>query len=303
MTGNPALAPVWALFRDWCQAADRSALPATAETIALFFTEVPAAPATRAKRLQVIRRLHRHTGHPLALPAPTGAVPWREGEEWLDVAGTLTRCPTGGWTAGLAGRRDAYLAVLAGACRLTRGQARAMTMTEIHQGPDGGWAVRGLPIERSEEPQECPACALAHWLQVLVLWEERGRASVRSFLAGHRPDGTHACAQSSGHAVLPPTTVLLPGIDRHGWLADWEPVSARTISAILAHRQDASRPLPDPDNRSEPDREAREDYQRASLDDLAGILEELDAQAATALKESNAAIEETLAMLERIGGP
>ena len=304
MSMAPALSPVWALFRDWCEAADRPSLPTTAETIAEFFAGVPAAPATRAKRLQVIRRVHRHTGHPLALPTPTPvASPWREGEGWLDLTGTLTRCPTGGWTAGLAGRRDAYLAVLTCAGRLTRETARTTAITDIDRRPDGTWSVRGIPVPRTEEPRECPACALVRWLQVLVLWEERGRASVRSFLAGHRPHGTHACTQDCGHKGLPPTTVLLPGIDKHGWLTDWEPVSARTVSAILAHCQDASRPLPDPDTRREPDREVREDYQRASLDELAGILEELDTQATHALAASNAALNETLAMLDRIGKP
>ncbi|WP_172627355.1 hypothetical protein [Zafaria cholistanensis] len=297
-TANPA----WVLFRDWCEAAGLSALPATADTIAAFVAEVPAAPATRAKRLQIIRRVHRHTGHPLALPDPTPALPWREGEGWLDLTQTLARCPTAGWPAGLAGRRDAYLAVLAGTCRLTRETARQVGVADITQGPDGAWAICGIPVERTPEPAGCPACALTRWLTVLVLWEERGRASVRSLLAGHRTTGTHACREASGHRGLPPGTVLLPGIDKHGWLTDWEPVSARTVSAILAHRQDASRaPLPEFTAGRDPDREVAEDYQRASLDELAGILEALDTQAAQALKASDAAIEETLAMLGRIG--
>ncbi|GAA3667670.1 hypothetical protein GCM10023081_02890 [Arthrobacter ginkgonis] len=295
--------PVWGLFRDWCEASGLSALPATADTLAAFFAEVPAAPATRAKRLQVIRRIHRQAGHVLALPDPAGALPWREGEGWLDLTGTLTRCPTAGWPAGLAGRRDAYLAVLAGACRLTRETARTVGVTDIHRHPDGAWTVRGLSVPRAPEPEGCPACALARWLTVLILWDERGRASVRSALAGHRTMSTHACTQASGHAGLPPTTVLLPGIDQHGWLADWEPVSARTVSAVLAHRQDASRPpVPDPNAGQEPRGEVREDYQRASLDELAGILELLDTRAAHALAASDTAIEETLAMLNRIGG-
>lgn len=33
---------------------------------------------------------------------------------------------------------------------------------------------------------------------------------------------------------------LLPAIDRHRWLADWEPMSLRSISAVLAYRQDAA---------------------------------------------------------------
>ncbi|MCU1549121.1 MAG: hypothetical protein JWO29_2072 [Arthrobacter sp.] len=64
----------------------------------------------------------------------------------------------------------------------------------------------------------------------------------------------------------------------------WEPVSARTVSAILSHRQDASRqPVIEIETRREG--EVREDYQRRSMEELTGILDELDAKAARALRE------------------
>ncbi|NKX55940.1 hypothetical protein [Arthrobacter mobilis] len=297
-----SVSPLWVLFQDWCTAAGLPALPTNAEVIAEFFREVPAAPATRVKRLQVIRRIHRDAGASLALPASVPGL-WREGEGWLDLAGTLARCPVRGWTAGLAGRRDGYLAVLAGACRFTREQARTVAAADINQDREANWSIRGIPLARTPEPEACPACAVARWLDVLILWEDRGRASVRSWLAGCRPDGEHACLEPSGHLGLDPGTVLLPAIDQHGWLADWEPVTARTVSAILAYRQDASRPpAPEAPDRPEREGQVREDYQRASLEELAGILDELDAKAAEALRDSEAVIEETLAMLERIGG-
>jgi len=45
----------------------------------------------------------------------------------------------------------------------------------------------------------------------------------------------------------------------------------------------------------------RKDYQRASLEELSGILDDLDVKAAEALAESNAVIEDNLAMLDQIG--
>jgi len=293
---------LWAIFRDWCTAAGLPALPTTADVIAEFFREVPAAPATRAKRLQVIRRVHRETGEILALPVTVPEL-WRDGDGWLDLTETLTRCPVNGWTAGLAGRRDGYLAVLAGACRFTREQARSVGVREIGQDREGNWDIRGMLLARTGDPAGCPACAVARWLQTLIRWEDQGRASVRSWLTGYWPDGGHACLEPSGHGGLDLPT-LLPGIDKHGWLADWAPVTARTVSAILAHRQDASRqPGPEPNAPRLWETEVREDYQRRSLEELAGILDLLDAKAAEALRESDAIIEETRAMLERFGDP
>ena len=297
------MSPLWALFADWCTAAGLPSLPTTAEVIARFFHEVPAAPATRAKRLQAIRRVHRQAGAVLALPEPVQGSAWRKGEGWLDLAKTLAGCPVYGWPSGLAGRRDAYLAVLAGACSLTREQARSTAVTDIGRDRQGNWSVRGIRVNRSQDPDGCPACALARWLQVMVLWKELGRTKAGLWLAGHRPDGTHACRKAAGHLGLPSDTVLLPPIDKHGWLADWEPLSVRAVSAILAYRQDASRqPVPETDARQEREGQIREDYQRASLDELARILDRLDAKAAEALAESNAVIEDTVAMLKRIDG-
>jgi hypothetical protein len=297
------MSPLWVLFQDWCTAAGLPALPTTAEVIARFFEEVPAAPATRAKRVQAIRRVHRQAGEALALPVTVPGSPWREGDGWLELTATLTHCPVYGWPSGLAGRRDAYLAVLAGACSLTREQARTTAVADIGRDRQGNWSVRGIPVTRTEDPDGCPACALARWLQVMILWKERGRATVCTWLADHCPDGTHVCRKAFEHPGLPPETVLLPAIDKHGWLADWEPLSVRTVSAILAYRQDASRhSIPETDMRPEREGQIREDYQRASLDELAGILDLLDAKATEALAESDAAIEDSLAMLKRTDG-
>ena len=215
----------WALFHDWCIAADQTALPASPTVIAQFFQEVPAAASTQAKRLQAIRRVHREHGEPLALPEAVPASPWREGEGWLDLNTTIARCPASGWTAGLAGRRDAFLAVLIGACRLTREQARTVTGKDIRQRRDGSWAIHGQQLEVTPEPAECPACAVVRWLTVLDLWDGWGRSSLRSHLASARRNDEHVCMDAHEHGGLVVQT-LLPAIDKYGWLADWEPISA-----------------------------------------------------------------------------
>ena len=44
----------WALFADWCAAADHRPIPAAPETLALFLHEHPAAAATQRRRLSAI---------------------------------------------------------------------------------------------------------------------------------------------------------------------------------------------------------------------------------------------------------
>jgi len=51
--------PGTSLFRDWGAAADQPFLPTTAEAVALFLEEVPAAASTSLKRIQAIRHAHR----------------------------------------------------------------------------------------------------------------------------------------------------------------------------------------------------------------------------------------------------
>ncbi|MCG2624452.1 hypothetical protein LVY72_21420 [Arthrobacter sp. I2-34] len=290
----------WSLFRDWCTAAGLDPLPTTAEAIAQFLREVPAAPATQAKRVQTIRRIHREAGAVLALPEPVAGRPWREGEGWLDLAGTLACCPVDGWTQGLAGRRDAFLAVLAGACGFTREQARAVVPADIRPDRDTGWMIRDVPLERTADPVGCPACAAARWLEVLGRLDGRGRASAQSCLTGYRPGG-HDCLEPPAPAALEVPT-LLPAIDRYGWLADWAPLTARSISAILAYRQDASRQPAVDHGPPEREGERREDYQRASMQELAEILDVLERKADEALRASDAVIADTHSMLGRIRG-
>lgn len=295
-----SVSPPWRLFEDWCAATGLPSIPSSAATLAAFLAEVPAKPSTQLKRVQAIRRAHTDAGHELPLPLPEPLRPWRHGKGWLDLHAVLARTPTTGWPGGLAGRRDGFVAVLAGMCDMSREEIRRVGVADIHQDKAGEWSINDRQLAPAIAAAECPACAVARWLHVLDLWDGWGRASVREYVSGARVSTDHACLEPSNHGGLMVHT-LLPGIDRYGWLADWEPLSARSISAILAYRQDAARqPIISPSVRPREDEgEIREDYQRASMAELTELLDLLDVKAAAALKETSAAIEGTAAMLDK----
>ena len=54
----------WALFADWCLAADHRPIPAAPDTLALFLREHPAAVATQRRRLSAINAVHTDHGYP-----------------------------------------------------------------------------------------------------------------------------------------------------------------------------------------------------------------------------------------------
>ncbi|MCC3299694.1 hypothetical protein [Arthrobacter caoxuetaonis] len=284
----------WSLFQDWCSAADVVPMPATAETIAEFFREVPATGSTRNRQLQAIRRAHREAGLHLPLPTPEPRTPWRTGPGWLDLGTTLRRAPLSGWPSGLAARRDMFLVVLAGECGLSREGARSVAAGDVVQDACGSWSIGRHPIPRTPDAGSCPSCAVARWMKVLEIWDSRGRYSVREHVAGYRPDGEHECLEPAVHEGISAHT-LLPGIDKYGWLADWEPMTARSISAVLAYRQDAAQWPRDPAPFEAVDVPERTDFQRTSMQDLTEMLDDLDDMVSAALRASEAVMKEVAA--------
>ncbi len=118
----------WALFTDWCVAADHRPIPAAPDTLALFLHEHPATVATQRRRLSAINAVHTRHGYPA--PGRTETVRRHldtTRASRLDRLGRLliqraVELPTTGWPSGLFGRRDALLLVLA---------ATGMTFTDI----------------------------------------------------------------------------------------------------------------------------------------------------------------------------
>lgn len=296
--------PHWQLFADWCAARGLPPLPTTPAVIADFIATVPAAASTQEARVRAIRRVHREAGEPLAMPTAEPESSWRVGEGWLDLGETIARAPVAGWTAGFAGRRDAFLAVLVGQLGLSREQARAVTAQDIRVLPDGGLAIKGRRVPYTDDPVPCPACAVRRWLKILTIFDDHGRGSARSYLFTYKSDGEHECGSEEPVGGLGDRP-LLPAIDKYGWLGDWAPMTGRTISAILAYRQDASRDRPDQrpvDKPASDQGETREDYQRASMAELAELQDEMESRAAKALKKSDDIIADTQAMLARVRG-
>src|SRR5664279_1331042 len=116
-----AYASDWALFTDHCAVTDRSALPASPDTVVDFLSSCPAAPATRRRRVAAID--HHHTAHGYERPGESVAVraalgrPTGEPFHPTDgsreaVQAALLGLPFHGWTQGMFGRRDRCLLVL-----------------------------------------------------------------------------------------------------------------------------------------------------------------------------------------------
>ena len=233
----------WLLFDDWCSAADLTSLPASPGTIAAFLAEFPSARSTRLARIAAIRRVHIKSGWPDPFPAaPVDLAPDPVLAQML--AGVLTNS----WPAGVAGRRDGFLMVLYAGLRLTRRQIRDLTTADIAIGP--GWAsIAGRRVLRSDTPGECPACGVTRWLRILDVVHsgasvESGWLAVKRQLAGQWPrraDGanSHDCARPLG-SFWRRSAVLIPAVDRHGWVETDEPLTVRSISTVNIRRHQAA---------------------------------------------------------------
>ena len=127
----------WALFTDWCAAADRIALPAAPATLAQFIAENPAALSTQRRRITIFNTVHRAAGHPV--PGHADTIRRMVNTSRADrlsrlkavVSEIIPRLPTFGWPGGLFGRRDALLLLLA-AAGLSFEQISALHRTSIH---------------------------------------------------------------------------------------------------------------------------------------------------------------------------
>ncbi len=163
--------------------------------------------------------------------------PIRRGDPALMIAA----CATRGWPAGLTGRRDAFLVVLTEVLGYTHRGARGLRPADITVstcGPAGEsvpW-LAGRRVPSGGDPRSCPACALARWLDILGVADGLGRGSARTALTA-----ADAPTPASPHQHNPTeparwlgAAVLLPAIDRHGWLDDYRPITCRTIRTRLA---------------------------------------------------------------------
>ncbi|UTT51170.1 hypothetical protein [Rhodococcus gordoniae] len=228
----------WALFADWCAAADHRPIPAAPETLALFVHEHPAAVATQRRRLSAINAVH--TGHGYPPPGRTEMVRRHldtTRASRLDRLGQLllqraVELPTTGWPSGLFGRRDALLLVLASTgmsftdiTRLRRRDVRLDGDTLVAT-TRGGERFR---LASDPETGDNPA------IEIYQRW-----AQIQTFLDQH--PGTHLLR----HHLTDPIEIiaapldaeqarqpLLCPIDRWGHLPHAQPMTPQSVSVLV----------------------------------------------------------------------
>lgn len=239
------------MFLDYCAATGQPALPTTRDAVRGFFRQVPAAPATRVRRLRAIARAHRDAGalfdHP---PGPTGPDSGTVATDVRAAEAMIAACPARGWPAGFTGRRDAFLVVLTRVLGYPHHAARGITGEDIDTAGEDVIRIRGAVVPTSQNPRGCPRCAVARWLAVLDQADGIGRDHARKCLrtapaptaAAGEHVHTHAEPQGWRRAGQ-----LLPAIDQHGWIDDYQPLSLRSITTRLRRAEHR-----DPDTATEP---------------------------------------------------
>lgn len=306
----------WALFTDWCAAADRSPIPASPDTLALFLHEHPAVAATQRRRLSAINAVHTRHGYPA--PARTETV-----RRHLDAARAqrldrlecllmqrARELPTGGWPSGLFGRRDALLLVLA---------ATGMTFTDITRLRRRDLRLDGNTLMVTNRAGECfrlapdPEAGDNRVVGIYRRWAE-----IQAFLDQY--PGTHLLRQ---HLTNPTAIVtdpfdaeqgrqpLLCPIDRWGHLPWRQSMTAQSVSTLVrAHlsgraplRKTLTMDVPDEtDVWVEPDIDLDPTYyergtaarrrNHETLDDLAETFDEIEQRAEVLLNELMGVLEQ-----------
>ncbi|UVT27716.1 hypothetical protein NXT08_24785 (plasmid) [Rhodococcus pyridinivorans] len=228
----------WALFADWCAAADHDPIPAAPETLALFLHEHPAAAATQRRRLSAINTVH--TGHGYPPPGRTETVRRHldtTRAQRLERLGRLlvqraVELPTLGWPSGLFGRRDALLLVLA---------ATGMTFIDITRLRRRDLRLDGdilVVTTRTGEHFRVPPDPETGNNPAAVIY--RRWAEIQAFLDQH--PGTHLLR----HHLTEPLEIvadpldagqarqsLLCPIDRWGHLPLDQPMTPQSVSALV----------------------------------------------------------------------
>jgi hypothetical protein len=232
---GPGYRREWALFRDYTAATGQPTLPTTVAALTGFLTQVPARASTQGRRVAAIAAAHRNTGHLLNRPTHAHQPPRLDaGPEPGEL---LAACPTRGWPDGLLGRRDGFLIVLTAALGFPHTQARRIQPTDLTYDGEQSWRVEQRHVPVDADPRRCPSCALVRWLDILGIADGLGRGSARMDLTA-----AHAATALDPHQHHPAepqrwsaAAQLLPPIDRHGWIDDYQPLSTRTIHTRLTH--------------------------------------------------------------------
>ena len=240
----------WALFADWCAAADTSPLPASPVTLSEFLDENPAGDAVQLRRVSAINRAHLDAGHPapgratsmrLALDSARSDRIIRRAAQYHAIAAAL---PTEASTAALFGRRDAVLLLLAGA-GLSYNAIAELDRGDIGVDGDSVWigGHHRIRIDPHEVTGFQPVEVWERWNTVLQ-FSDRYPSTV--LLAEHLQRNTFP-----DMTVLPSRggPVAVP-IDRWGHLPlPAAPMTATEIGSVIAAHRTGLAPLHTPRRR------------------------------------------------------
>ena len=237
----------WVLFTDWCAVTGHDSLPATAETVLMFFGDCPAAAGTSARRLTAIDAAPRAAG--VTPPERTGQVrdvlrgrPAQPARQELDseqVQAALRRLPSHGWINGWFGRRDRALLVLAQAGvpyrRIAALTAGDITLTNTVATINT--TIGSVTLHPAQDPVLCGPCVLVRWLRALHLAVSKPSTRTLAWAIDRAPavDGAspHLCRSRrplpTGIGEVP----LLPPIDPRGHLSITpRPLSPHSVSHL-----------------------------------------------------------------------
>jgi len=235
----------WDLFTTWCHAANHAPLPATADTVAQFLREMPAAVATWRRRVTAINATHRGHGHPepgkdeavrqLIRTPPTNPPPLIDPAL---VAQAIRRLPTAGWPAGMFGRRDALLLTLRYQAGLSLGELVGLTTDRIRI-VDGAVEIdlapgRVVSLGSEDDPAVCPSCVWRRWQIILNAAAGYAAAWKLTEILTPPPDPNedHLCTSDAPGRLVRPVPVFMP-IDRWGSLPlPLRPTTTRTASTL-----------------------------------------------------------------------
>lgn len=239
----------WLAFSIWCEAVEQNPLPAEPATILQFLSDNSAQPATQARRLAAINRIHLEHRH-----RPPGADPTVRtqitqlhptlpaGQIAPDPAvidRVLTRIPAGGWPTGMFGRRDALLLTLRYRACLTLPQLLTLTGYDLHLEENRQLRIeaagRTVVLPPTDDPATCPTCIWRRWRTILTLAAKRSsnRTMADRLKRAELSPTAHNCLTppaSAGPDVAIP--VFMP-IDRWGSLPGiFRATTTRTAIAL-----------------------------------------------------------------------
>lgn len=216
-------------FVDWCAEVDRSALPATAETIAEYATylayTLSRSPSTIERVRSAIRGAHRAAG--MDPPDSIGLAKVVKGyrlalSEAKDVKATprrataATKGALSAMTENLdrnspAGRRAAALVMVGFATAARRSELAALDIEDITPADEGVMVHlfrrktnkhQDVPVLRAKNPALCPVIALAEWIEELAA---HGRTSGPLFVRINKHGHLGADMQRDGQPIGDPS--------------------------------------------------------------------------------------------------